>query len=71
MKSQNLLRIERLKRFGTTIVRGLLLHTLGFEGRENMFVVEVLGSKELLSDWEKDLVHVQPDIKRCTGQPRT
>ena len=34
-----------------------------------MFVVEVPGSKELLSDWEKDLV--QRDIKRCTGQPRT
>ena len=69
VKSHNLLRIERWKRFGATIVRGLLLHTLGFEARGNMFVVEGPGSKELLSNWGKDLV--QRDIKRCTGQPRT
>ena len=51
--------------FGATIVRGLLLHTLGFEARGNIFVAEGPGSKELLSNWEKDLV--QRDIKRCTG----
>ena len=45
-----LLRIDRWKRFGATIVRGLLLHTLGFEARGNMFVVEGPGSKELLSN---------------------
>ena len=45
-----LLRIERWERFRATIVRGLLLHTLGFEARGNMFVVEGPGSKELLSN---------------------
>ena len=45
-----LLRIDRWKRFGATIVRGLLLHTLGFEARGNMFVVEGPGNKELLSN---------------------
>ena len=50
LKSYNLLRIERWKPFGATIVRGLLLHTLGFEARENMFVVEGAGRKELRSD---------------------
>ena len=49
LKSRNLLRIERWKRFGTMIVKGLLLHTLGFEVRGNMFVVEGPGSKELLN----------------------
>ena len=40
LKSYNLLRIERWKRFGTTIVKDLLLHTVEFEVRGNMFVVE-------------------------------
>ena len=53
VKSHTLLMIDRWKRFGAKIVRGLLLHTLGFEARENMFVVECPGSKELLSNWEK------------------
>lgn len=38
LRSQNLLRIERCKRFGTTIAKGLLLHMLGFELRGNMLL---------------------------------
>ena len=51
-KSHNLLRIEKWKRFDATIVKDLL-HTLGFEARGNVFVVEGLGSKERLRNWKK------------------
>ena len=54
LKSHNLLRIERWKRFGTTVLKDLLLHTLRFESQGNMFVVKGPGSKELLTrNWKK------------------
>ena len=53
MKSHNLLRIERWKRFGTTVLKDFLLHTLRFESQGNMFVVKGPASKELLTrNWK-------------------